>query len=103
MRKSALRTHCFIPPYARVFTSSYLFLYHNLTEEGQDVRCGCSQPGQPCQPYLSMPHDVAEVWHHENLAKLDQVAGKRFTVSGFPWCIRDGTRSLLWAVAVLED
>ncbi len=40
------------------------------------------------------------ITHYEN---LDQVAGKRFTVSGFPLHIREGTGSPVRAVAVLED
>jgi len=38
--------------------------------------------------------------HYED---LDQVAGKRFTVSGLPLRIREGTEAPLRAVAVLED
>lgn len=43
------------------------------------------------------------ITHYENLAKLDQVAGKRFTVSGFPLRIHEGTGSPVRAVAMLED
>src|SRR5216683_2641912 len=43
------------------------------------------------------------ITHYENLAKLDQVVGKRFTFIGFPLRIREGTGSPVRAVAVLED
>jgi kynurenine formamidase len=41
--------------------------------------------------------------HYENLANLDQVAGRRFQFIGFPLRIRGGTGSPVRAVAVLED
>lgn len=41
--------------------------------------------------------------HYENLANLDQVAGKRFLFIGFPLRIRGGTGSPVRAVAILEE
>ena len=43
------------------------------------------------------------ITHYENLAKLDQVAGKRFAVSGFPLRIHLGKGPPVRAEAVLED
>jgi kynurenine formamidase len=43
------------------------------------------------------------ITHYENLANLDQVAGRRFTFAGFPLRIRGGTGSPVRAVAIVED
>ena len=43
------------------------------------------------------------ITHYENLANLDQVAGKRFTFIGFPLRIREGTGSPVRAVALLNE
>ena len=43
------------------------------------------------------------ITHYENLANLDQVAGKRFIFIGFPMRIIGGTGSPVRAVAVLES
>jgi kynurenine formamidase len=43
------------------------------------------------------------ITHYENLANLDQVAGKRFIFIGFPLRITGGTGSPVRAVAVLES
>lgn len=43
------------------------------------------------------------ITHYENLANLDQVAGKRFTFVGFPLRIRGGHGGPTRAVALLEE
>lgn len=44
-----------------------------------------------------------KITNTENMANLDQVAGKRFTYIGVPLAIRDGTGSPVRAVAVVDD
>ena len=41
--------------------------------------------------------------HMEGLANLEHVVGQRFTFSGFPLKIRDGSGSPIRAVALLEE
>jgi kynurenine formamidase len=41
--------------------------------------------------------------HMENLANLDQVAGKRFKFIGFPIKIRGASAAPIRAVAVLDE
>jgi kynurenine formamidase len=50
-------------------------------------------------------HDMCaeyEVLNMENMANLDQVAGKRYTLAAFPLKIRDGTGSPIRPVGILD-
>jgi kynurenine formamidase len=43
------------------------------------------------------------ITHYENLANLDQLVGKHFTLIGFPLRLRGGTGSPVRTVAVLDE
>jgi len=92
----------------------YLSQYPGLDEAGSDwlvergiKTFGVDSPSPdnpisrtyPCH-MMCREHGIT---HYENLARLDQVVGKRFTFIGFPLLIRGGTGSPVRAVAVLES
>jgi kynurenine formamidase len=53
----------------------------------------------PCHMMCRRHHKT----HYENLANLDQVAGRRFTFYGFPLKLRGGHGGPTRAVAIVED
>lgn len=53
----------------------------------------------PCHMMCRREH----ITHYENLANLDQLAGKRFTFAGFPLKLRGGHGGPTRAVAVLDE
>jgi len=55
-------------------------------------------PRYPCHT-LCKEHDLP---HMENLRRIDQVVGRKFTFIGFPLSIRDGTGSPIRPVAVVD-
>ncbi len=95
-------------------TKEYLSQYPGLDEEGsnwlveQGIKTfGVDSPSPdnpisrtyPCH-MMCRQHGIT---HFENLANLDQLAGKRFTFIGFPLRIRGGTGSPVRAVALFES
>jgi kynurenine formamidase len=72
---------------------------------GQDLGVNSPSPDNPVSTtyachMMCREHGISP---YENLANLDQLAGKRFTFVGFPLRIRNGTGSPVRAVAVLAE
>jgi len=95
-------------------TREYLSQYPGLDESGSNwlVEKGIKTFGvdspSPDNPIsrtypCHMMCRAQGITHYENLANLDQVAGKRFIFIGFPLRIIGGTGSPVRAVAVLES
>ena len=95
-------------------TEAWLTRYSGLSYEGAEwlARKGVVNIGIDA-PAIDHPDDDAYSGHAvcakygltntENLANLDQVAGKRFLYIGLPLKIREGTGSPVRAVALVMD
>jgi kynurenine formamidase len=92
----------------------YFTDYPGLTPEGlrwlhergvRNFGVEAPNPGHPDDHDFEV-HRLCQVLgmiHMEGLANLEQVVGQRFTFSGFPLKIRDGSGSPIRAVALLDD
>lgn len=98
----------------RYGTPEWLTTYPGLDEEATNwladqgvVNIGIDAPSIDTPADKTYPaHRVCrdrELLNTENLANLDQVAGKRFQFIGLPLKVRDGSGSPIRAIAVIEE